>query len=254
MFHVNLRSAEAALHADLEFVQGRALGVALKALTQEERSRSAEALRHFETFCLTNHVPIYETPGGIEGVSASWLQQTDQALSRLLLQARHHDLVVVSRRRSQDHLPSALIESLLLESGRPILIAPPQPPQRIDGTMVVAWKETAESARALAFALPLLKQARKVILVNVLEQSADPRESLHHCARQLAWHGIVAEVAAVGDGSRPAARTLADVAAREYAELLVVGGFGHTQTRERVFGGVTRALIDHADLPVFMAH
>ena len=253
-FHVNLSPVAAAAHAHLEFCQGPELANALEGLLQHEQHRSAQARKHFQAFCGENQVPVHEVPSGTDQISASWLEQTDQAEQRLLFRARHHDLVVVGRRRGGDHLPATLIESLLVHSGRPLLIAPPSPSRSHSGTVVVGWKETAEAARSLAFALPILKQAKNVIVLAVSERGASSGEELADCARQLAWHGIIADFEVVGDGSRPAAIELAEVAARRHAELLVVGGFGHGQLREFIFGGVTRALIEHADLPVFMAH
>ena len=253
-FHVNLSPVAAAAQAHLEFCQGSELAAALEGLRQHEEVRSARARKHFETFCVENRIPVDKVPSAMGRISASWLEQTDQAEQRLLFRARHHDLVVVGRRHKSDHLPPALIETLLVHSGRPLVVAPPSPSRNVSGTAVVGWKETAEAARALAFALPVLKQATNVIVLGVSERGAASNEALNDCARQLAWHGIIADVEVVGDGSRPAAVELAEAAARRHAELLVIGGFGHGQLREFVFGGVTRALIEHADLPVFMAH
>ena len=254
LFHVNLSAGEAALHAHLEFCQGPELADALGALSEHEKALSVQARKHFESFCTANRIPVFDSPGGIGGVSASWLQQTDHAAERMLFQARHHDLVVVGRHRNHDYLPGGLIEGLLVQSGRPILIAPPVPSQSLTGTVVVGWKETAESARALAFALPILKQAKNVVLLAVSERGAASGEALNDCARQLAWHGVVADVVTVGDGARSATVELMEATARARAELLVVGGFGHAQLREFIFGGVTQALIQRADIPVFMAH
>lgn len=253
-FHVNLSPMAAAAHAHLEFCQGPELAAALDGLKEHEHARSVRARKHFVAFCGENRIAVHEGPSGIEQISASWLEHADQAEERLLSCARHHDLVVLGRRHNNDYLPPALIESLLVRSGRPLVIAPPSPSRSVSGTIVVGWKETAEAARTLAFALPVLKQAERVILLGVSERGSASTEALSDCARQLAWHGIIADVELVGDGSRTAAVELAEAAARRHAELLVIGGFGHGQLREFVFGGVTRALIEHADLPVFMAH
>jgi hypothetical protein len=78
--------------------------------------------------------------------------------------ARHYDLVVVGRRTGPNGLPPNLIERILLGSGRPLLIAPPRPPSLLLGTVMVCWKETAEAARAVAAAMPLLANAERVVL------------------------------------------------------------------------------------------
>jgi nucleotide-binding universal stress UspA family protein len=78
-------------------------------------------------------------------------------------------------------------------------------------------------------------------------------QTLQHLINQLAWHGIAAESRVI-TGKASAATQLPIAAVDLHADLLVVGGFGHGPLRELVFGGVTRSLIEHADLPVFMLH
>jgi nucleotide-binding universal stress UspA family protein len=141
-----------------------------------------------------------------------------------------------------------------MHGGRPLFIAHDDPPRHVNGTVVVGWKETPESARAVTAALPLLKAAKRVVLLGVVEEDTPSRAAFDDLARQLAWHGIHAEVSVVGDRSLPATTGLPQAVAELRADLLVVGGFGHGPLRESVFGGVTRALIEHADCPVFMLH
>jgi len=251
--HVHLTPGAAAAHAPhVDFLRGAAVGSALTQLGREADELSAQALAHFEEFCREHRVLIRDAPKPVELVSARYSEQIDQPLARLLLQARHSDLVVMGRRRHRDYLQGGLIEALLSRGGRPVVIANDSPPQSVAGTIVVGWKETAEAARALAAAMPLLRQARRVVLLAMKEQGGASREQLEHLGRQLAWHGIDAEVSIAGDASRPAAQQLALQASQLHADLLVVGAFGHGALRQQVFGGVTRTLIDHADMPVFM--
>jgi nucleotide-binding universal stress UspA family protein len=251
--HAKITAAAAAVQAHLEFCQDGELADALEGLREREQACAVQAREHFETFCRTNGIRVDSLPGGVDRLSASWVERTGQAEHGFLFHARHHDLVVLGRRHS-DFLATGLIETLLVQSGRPLIIAPSSPRTTIKGTIVVGWKETAEAARSVAFALPLLKQATTVILLGVSERDSASGQALVECARQLAWHGIIADVEVIGDGSRSAAIELTEAATRRHAELLVVGGFGHGELRELLFGGVTRALIDDAELPVFMAH
>jgi nucleotide-binding universal stress UspA family protein len=251
--HVHVTPGVAALHAPhVDFLQGAAISTALAELSREQAERSAHALGHFKQFCQEHRVLIRDAPNPVELVSAHYSEQTDQPMARLLLHTRHSDLVVLGRHRNRDYLASGLIEELLAHGGRPVIIANDNPPQSVAGTIVVGWKETAEAARALAAATPLLKQARRVVLLTVREEGGPSHEALEDLARQLAWHGIDAEVSITGDASRPAGTQLLRSASRLQADLLVVGAFGHRTLRERVFGGVTRTLLEHADMPVFM--
>jgi nucleotide-binding universal stress UspA family protein len=93
-----------------------------------------------------------------------------------------------------------------------------------------------------------------VVLGSIAEHGAAAHEPLDHLSDQLAWHGIAAEILFRGAESGPPAAQLPQIAAELHADLLVVGGFGHRPLREVVFGGVTLALIEHGNLPVFMLH
>jgi nucleotide-binding universal stress UspA family protein len=127
------------------------------------------------------------------------------------------------------------------------------PPETITGTVLVGWKESGEAARALSAALPLLKKARKVIIVSISEkQSANP-EDLKDLANRLAWHGVAAESRLIV-GDRTSGECLLGAAADAAADLLVIGGYGHGALREAVFGGVTAAVIRHAECAVLMTH
>jgi nucleotide-binding universal stress UspA family protein len=197
---------------------------------------------------------LVATPGAVTGVTASLSEESDDPVRGFLLHARHSDLTVVGRRHNRDHLPASLIETLLMESGRPMVIAPDAVPRDPTGTILVGWKETREAAHALGAALPLLKKARRIVLLEITEEHAALREASDDLARQLAWHGIDAEVEIVAGESHSATVQLPQVAQRLRADLLVVGGFGRSPLRECVLGGLTRSLLEHAEFPVFMLH
>jgi len=253
--HVHLSPAAAALQVPhFEFCQGQAINATLEALRNEGKHLASSARQHFEQFCSLNEVRIRETPDSVGGITASLIEEVDKPVARLVSHARHSDLIVLGRRH-RDHLPRGLIESVLVGGGRPIIIAHDAPPRNLTGTIVVGWKETPEAARALAAALPLLKQAQRVVLLGIAEEQAPARAAYEDVARQLAWHGIDAEITIVGgNGSFPAATMLPQAATQLRADLLVVGGFGRTPVRELVFGGVTQSLINSASFPVFILH
>jgi len=253
-FHLHLSPGEAAVHAPhVEFAIGDALVSALENLRQRGTALSAKAFEHCRDFCEIKEVRMHSTPADSGAVSASWTEETRGAMSRLIFHARHSDVVVLGRPRNRDYMPLGLIETLLMGSGRPIILAPEGPAPEAIRTIVVGWKEAPEAARAVAAAMPLLEQADRVVLLAIAEEGAASKEALEDLARQLAWHGISAEVHMASE-SAPARNQLQRVAAQLQADLLVVGGFGHGQFRERMFGGVTQALIDEAKLPVLMAH
>ena len=254
-YHLRVTPAESAARAPhVEFSMGPALADALRNLSDEEKSLSTVARLHVMRFCESNGVAIRNDPGPSDAVTASFLEEIDHAARRLLLHSRHNDLVVVGRAQHADFMPRALIEDLLIGSGRPILIAPDAAARDLTGTIVVGWKETPEAARALAASLPLLARARRVVLVGIAEEGNAMPQTLGHLIEQLRWHGISAESQLITGKAQTAAVQLPLAALSLGAGLLVVGGFGRGPLRELVFGGVTQSLIEQADLPVLMMH
>lgn len=254
-FHLRVSAAEAAVHAPhTDFSMGSGISAAFKLLQEQVDSLAECAFTNCHELCEANEVRIQDTPGPGEGVSASWMEETENAAERLIFHARHSDLLVLGRPQDRDFMPAGLIERLLVEAGRPLIIAPESAPQSVTDTIVVGWKETPEAARAVTAALPLLARARRVVLLSVMEDGKSPRKSLDALVHQLAWHGISADTLVIPAVEGPPRKQLLDTAVRTNADLLVVGGSGHSQLREWLFGGVTRSLIDEATLPVFMLH
>jgi len=247
--HIHLSAGTAAPFAPhVDFAVGRGIAAALEELQQSCETLAVNAFAHYRTFCETRQIPMQITPDESRGVTASWSEDTNASVSRLLIHARHSDISVLGRPRNRDFMPSALIETLLTRSGRPIVLAPDSDAPQSIKTVVVGWKETPEAARALTAAMPLLEQASRVVLLSVAEDGAASESALTDLASQLVWHGVSPEVRVCPAGE------LQTAAAQFHPDLVVVGGFGHGQFRERMFGGVTQSLIYGAPFPVFMMH
>lgn len=254
-YHQRLSVCEAAVRArHVEFCIGPALTNALDDLRQQDEKLSADAAKHFREFCAKHAIKIRVTPDDTAAVTAQYLDSVDDPEKHFLLHARHSDLTVIGRPAHKDLMPSNLIEMLLVDSGRPVIVAANSAPASI-GTIVVGWKETNSAARALNATMPLLKQAGKVILVSIGEGDGASRDGLLDLANRLAWHGINAATRTVADNHhRAPGELLLGTVTELGADLLVIGGYGHGPLREAVFGGVTAALIRHADCPVLMVH
>jgi len=253
--HLRLKLEEAATRSPhVGISQGPTMRHALGDLALEQANLSASAGNYVRQFCLEHGIAFHDTPRSAGGSSAGCLEETGTAAGRLLFHARHNDLTVLGRAQHADCMPKTLIEELLVDSGHPLLIVPRSVLHPLLGTVVVGWKDSAASARALAAALPLLQLARRVVIVNVAEDNSPGLEALRSVRQQLAWHEVTAEAVRLGDGIASAETLLPKVVADFKAGLLVIGGFGHSRMRETVFGGVTRSLVKHADFPLFVAH
>ena len=162
------------------------------------------------------------------------------------------DLIVASRTPDEDAVGRSTLEAVLLETGRPLLVpAAAAMPAAIE-RVAIAWKPTQHTTRAVALALPLIARAREVVVLTVAERP-DEHATTDRLVRTLARHGLAARAEGLQPGPDGAVQTLL-AAANERADLLVMGGYGHTRIREWVFGGFTREVLDGAPLPVLMAH
>jgi nucleotide-binding universal stress UspA family protein len=252
--HIWVSPGQAAAHTPhVEFAMGGGLRDALDRLRDEAELRSAAALRDFRGFCEREAIEIVDMPCHAKGVSAVWREERDDAVERMMLRARRHDLVVVGRPSRANGLPADLVERLLVGSGRPVLVAPMQARKSITGTVLFGWKETAASARALGAALPLLAKSKRVVIIGVEEPGAPSFDGLRELAQHLEWHGILSEFRWMPDSGSAAQQI--EIAAADYdADLLVMGGYSRSRAREVAFGGCTQHFLEHAERPVLMMH
>ena len=214
-------------------------------------AREQAAAKAWNAFRMANAIQIANTPGS-GGVTAEWLTEIGNEADWLAEHGRTSDLIVAGRARDGGLVAMDVLEAALMDSGKALIVAPEQAPTRLDGTVVVAWKNTRESAKAVAAALPFIRKASGVVILTVPE-SDDPDPSVVRLARALRWHNSV-EGRSLPRGSAEPVEVLLKAAADAKATLLVMGGYGHTRLREAVFGGFTRAVMENAPMPVLMAH
>jgi nucleotide-binding universal stress UspA family protein len=168
--------------------------------------------------------------------------------------ARRFDLAVVGQAEPGQNTPAPLIiEAALFETGRPVLIVPyvQKDAARLDRIMV-AWDGSRSAARAVHDAIPLLRRAGWVEVVAVRESGKE--DELDDIGPHLARHDIKVEVKPIVAPGAKVADVLLSHAADAAADLLVMGGFGHSRLREFVLGGVTRSILESMTIPTLMAH
>lgn len=187
--------------------------------------------------------------------AVAWRQsQTCAADVFLALAARSADLIVIGRPVSDD-IDAALglnPSDLLMAAGRPVLIAGADAGRLSARRIVVGWKDTRESRRAVADALPLLIAAEEVFVVAA--GADDASNSAAEIVHWLGSHGATARAVAEGGTDADAASALIAVARRVDADLIVAGAFGHSRARQWAFGGVTRSLLGESGLTVLLSH
>ena len=159
------------------------------------------------------------------------------------------DQTVGLRGRVVDLVVSALVpeqagalltfDAALLETGRPLLVAPNAASDTLPKRIMIAWNGSIEVARAVASALPLLRQADHVMIYSIAKQPGYV-EHARQLRDSLAWRGITAALETPAPQGRPVADMLCDMMDKSDYDLLVMGAYGHSRMRELILGGVTR--------------
>ncbi len=182
--------------------------------------------------------------------------ETFGALSaKVVEQARCADLFIATRPYGEADAPlwTDLVEAVLFGSGRALLLVPPgRHRQGSIQTVLVAWNGSREAVRALREGLTFIEQAARTVVL-VVDPPPDTTPWLE-VEGHLARHGVVAEVITAESQDRRIAEVILDEAHRVTADLVVMGGYGHTRLREQVFGGVTRDMLAAAENLLLVAH
>lgn len=171
--------------------------------------------------------------------------------------ARLYDLsVVLQPEGSHFSYDNIIPETVLFNSGGPMLMVPYIHKGPLDARRVgIAWDGSRLAARALRDALPFLTAAEAVTVIAVNEDRENAGEaSSDHVASHLARRGIKSRVERLTADRDNVQGTILSVAADNDIGLLVMGGYGHSRLKERILGGVTRAMFDSTTVPVLMSH
>lgn len=227
----------------------------INAAEQQAEQRAAATRALFERRCDSIGAQRLQAPAADSGFSVAWREDIGREEDMVARCGRLHDLVVVGRPLPDSELPSLMtLNAALMESGRPLLVAPPSPPAVIGRNIAIAWNGSAEAARAVGAALPLLRKAEHVRILSDEEPEGDAALRPAELIKYLSWHGITASSQAFHAGMTNAGEALEKEVMAMAADLLVMGAYTHSRLRQLILGGVTRHMLHHATIPVLMTH
>jgi nucleotide-binding universal stress UspA family protein len=184
--------------------------------------------------------------------SVEWRCAEDFPIRYMVREARACDIIVLGEADSAglgDPFVQLSPGDLLMQAGRPLLVVPDTCSWLDLRSVLIAWKDTAEARRAVADALPILRKATEVVVVEIVEEEADRAAAVSRVRDVVAWlsrHGINASER-VPDRCGEAGEALERVASEIGAGLVVAGAYGHSRLREWILGGVTQRLITPAN-------
>ncbi|WP_394760813.1 universal stress protein [Phenylobacterium sp.] len=192
------------------------------------------------------------------GLRTEWASVETFPVAAMARQARSADLIVAGGAPlgGEGVYRAASPVELVMQTGRPVLVAPPKPGKFHGRAVVVAWKDTREARRALADSLPFLKAAEQVVVVECCAKDgiADARLNTSDVVQHLRRHGVDAFGKAVTAAPERVSTELQITAQEIGADLIVAGAYGHTRLGEWAFGGVTYDLLNALERFVLLSH
>ena len=235
-------------------------GVAALAGTEEQfeieqGTRSERLKEQFDKFIKENNLKNSQ-PNENNELTVSWNENEASGIGLFGQRGRVFDLIVVGRPTPGALTPAMnTLETVLFESGRPVLIAPPTITPKIINHIAIAWNGSTETARTIAFAMPLIKNAKHISVLNI-EGAMVPGPTAVEVANSLTRQDITVDII-----NREGKRSPSDAGALMLnetenigANLLIKGGYTQSRLRQMIFGGATNHILNEAKMPVLMAH
>jgi nucleotide-binding universal stress UspA family protein len=217
---------------------------------RQNRVRAAESAR---TGVLRQAYDAWAPAARQVGLEPEWFDIEARADEAVEEWGRRADFIVLKRPWQRDPEPDRqAIHAALFNSDRPVLVIPPEVSPRIFGRSVaIAWRDDSRTIRSVLAALRWLGHAERIHVLAGTREGAPPPP----LPDMLAEHGIEAGLHVLPiTGQRAFGEVLLAKAHELGADMLVVGAFVHSPARRLLLGGVTRYMLTHGDLPVFMRH
>ncbi|RMF09920.1 MAG: universal stress protein [Alphaproteobacteria bacterium] len=229
-------------------------GKALKQVMAEADAKSLNvsklAREMFEAFCKEQNVPSMTRPRKTPVASAGWEEKLGDPHHVISIVGRLADLIVICRPSHKiDHNTGRFIKAALFDTASPVMLVPRSEPKTIGTRIAIAWDRSAAAKRAVVSALPLLAGAETVRIISVGEPTKHGPTG-KQLATYLKWHGIEAEVESERVVKDPPEQALIKAFDEFGADLVVMGAYTRSRFSQRIFGGVTRTMLNLKSMPV----
>ncbi len=247
------------LHAVPAFGDGMTGRMADQLVSISEKDvaeRAKLARRMFDQYCARHNVPVLTGKPPAGEFSATWMEKVGYADALMRRRGRLADMIVLGKPTFKPKLATSMTaQAGLFETGRPVLIAPPDTPKSIGRNIAIAWNGSAEASRAVAAATNFFTTAEKVTVLTA-ESERTPAEAAQELADYLLLHGVRAETRIFAHmADKPLGGTALLKACDDVrADLLVMGAFIASGFRELIMGNATQQVLSEATIPVLMGH
>lgn len=242
----------------LAFFTDGVSGVVVEEVVKATKDAGDEAAKRVEagivSICKANGIARVTKPARAAAVTISLREVQGNFGDLLTAAARLADLVVFGPIRENDQagLAEAFVQ-VLVETDRPVLRASDDAPKSFARRIAIGWDGKTAAAQAVSAAMPYFTRADSVEILSV-QRPPFKAEATEGLKEYLSLHGVRSTERLINPGVKRIGEALLHAAAEGNADLLVVGGYGRGRLRESLIGGVTRHVIAHAGLSVFMVH
>jgi nucleotide-binding universal stress UspA family protein len=233
----------------------------IEAVERHAETRGKAAAVTFEAWRSANNLPVDDTPSLRTNTITTAFKLLEGVEDELIIKyGRLTDIVVMGRPSGEEAGDQVLsrMEDALFGAGQPVLLVPNGMAQTsldrlVSGPALISWNGSIEATRAISQALDLLRGMNDVRVLSVKEGKKD-RHPASDLVRYLAWEGVTAAMIEPSQTTGSAAEQILATAKTIGAGFVLMGGYSHGRLRQLMLGGVTSHMMDHADLPVLMAH
>ncbi len=213
-------------------------------------TESSELQEMFVTLCEQQGVLPSEA-SVVDKPTAYWKEIVGLRSELVGERGKVSDLIIVPQPRSGN--PTSTFEAAIMRSGKPVLLVPRTMTGFSAERVLIAWNGSTEGGRAVTHALPVLQQAKEVV-VATSHSSAYRKPGADELIEYLARHNINAVANRFDSGRQSAGEALLALGQSLGSDMLVMGAFTHRRVHEQIFGGVTQHMVGHAKIPVWMMH
>ena len=221
---------------------------------REGGERATQSKEMFDAFTAENAIKVIAEPASGEEVTASWHTDVGREDEVVAIRGRLYDLIVVGRPLKDAALPSPItLEAALLDTGRPIIVAPPEPAAQLGKSIAIAWEGSPESARAIADAMQFLEKAETVTILAPSNGQVAPIAP-EELVRQLSWHGVTSKVQPFDASVTELGAAFLEQSAAAGADTLIKGAYSQSRLRQLILGGRTRHILANTTIPVLLSH
>ena len=250
-FHVTLDPRDSVAYM-AEGMTSNMIQDIMNAVDGEGRQRLDRARAQFDALCAKLDVPL-SGDRAAAGFGASFASAVGREEDLIAHRGRLTDLIVAARIDPNDGGARTTLEIALLETGRPVLVAPPITPASFGKTVAIAWNGSAEAAHAVGAGLPFLRAAESVSVL-VVPEGARSGAPASEVINYLACHGVEAAARPIDASEAKIGKALMAAASAGGIDMLIMGAYTHSRLRHLIFGGATSGILEHSDIPVLMQH